>query len=107
MVLVRDATGITSVGDLAGARRRRRQSSSPQSRLIPLAHLEAAGIDPAATQVRRFDVMVGKHGDHVGSERDAVLALTRGEVDAACIIGRVDLLAFTRRASSPPVPSTS
>ncbi len=30
--------------------------------------------------------MVGKHGDHVGGERDAVKALVAGEVDAACVI---------------------
>ena len=36
--------------------------------------------------MRRFDVMVGKHGDHVGGERDAVQALVAGEVDAACVI---------------------
>ena len=36
--------------------------------------------------MRRFDVMVGKHGDHVGGERDAVGALVAGGADAACVI---------------------
>lgn len=36
--------------------------------------------------MRRFDVLVGKHGDHVGGERDAARALLQGEVDAACMI---------------------
>lgn len=30
--------------------------------------------------------MTGKHGDHVGGERDAVKALIAGEADAACVI---------------------
>ena len=56
-------------------------------RCCPLAHLAEAGLDPgAAFAVRRFDVMVGKHGDHVGGERDAVRALVAGEADAACVI---------------------
>ena len=46
---------------------------------------------PASTRgpsfaVQRFDVMVGKHGDHVGGERDAVKALLAGDADAACVI---------------------
>ena len=49
---------------------------SPQATLLPLAHLAGAGLDPGSDfAVRRFDVMVGKHGDHVGGERDAVPAL--------------------------------
>jgi len=31
-------------------------------------------------------VLVGKHGDHVGGERDAARALMQGEVDACCMI---------------------
>ena len=53
---------------------------SPQATLLPLAHLAGAGLDPGASfDVRRFDVMVGKHGDHVGGERDAVKALLAGD----------------------------
>ncbi|MGI9031705.1 MAG: phosphate/phosphite/phosphonate ABC transporter substrate-binding protein [Ilumatobacteraceae bacterium] len=46
-----------------------------------------AGLDPGTSfTVRRFDVMVTKHGDHVGGERDAVAALVAGDADAACVI---------------------
>ena len=45
--------------------------------------------------------MVGKHGDHVGGEREAVKALVRGEVDAACIIDG-NQLAFAREGTIPP-----
>ena len=47
-----------------------------------------------------FDVLVGKHGDHIGGERDAVRALVRGEADAACIID-ANHLAFAREGTHP------
>ncbi len=59
-------------------------SDSPQATLIPLGRLRRDGLDPAADlTVRRFDVLVGKHGDHVGGERDAFECVRRGEA-AAC-----------------------
>jgi phosphonate transport system substrate-binding protein len=61
---------------------------SPQATLLPLAHFRAAGLEPERDfRVRRFDVGVGLHGDHVGGEREAALALANGLVDAACMIG--------------------
>jgi phosphonate transport system substrate-binding protein len=36
--------------------------------------------------VRRFDVLVGKHGDHVGSELQAFQCLGRGEADASAVL---------------------
>lgn len=60
---------------------------SPQATLIPFDHLRKsamlAGRDYAA---RRFDVLGGKHGDHIGGERDAALALMAGEIGAAWMI---------------------
>ena len=47
-----------------------------------------------------FDVLVGKHGDHIGGERDAVRALLRGEADAACMID-ANHLAFAREGTLP------
>jgi ABC-type phosphate/phosphonate transport system substrate-binding protein len=70
-------------------------SDSPQATLIPLAHLGARDLE-----VQRFEVAPGKHGDHVGGERDAVKALLRGEVDAACMIDG-NLLAFSREGTIP------
>lgn len=54
---------------------------SPQATLLPLALLGDVPVD-----IRRFDVGVGLHGDHVGGERDAARALAAGEVDAACMV---------------------
>jgi phosphonate transport system substrate-binding protein len=60
---------------------------SPQATLLPLAALSAYGLSPDRDfTVRVFDVLGGKHGDHVGGERDAALALAAGEVDAACLL---------------------
>ncbi len=46
-------------------------------------------------------VLRGKHGDHIGGERDAVRALLRGECDAACLIDGNHLL-FLQEGSFPP-----
>jgi hypothetical protein len=48
-----------------------------------------------------FDVLLGKHGDHIGGEREAVQALLRGEVDAACLID-ANYLGFTQEGILPP-----
>jgi phosphonate transport system substrate-binding protein len=36
--------------------------------------------------VVRFDVLPGKHGDHVGGELDALRSLQRGDVDACAML---------------------
>ena len=51
-------------------------------------------------EVRVFDALVGKHGDHIGGERDAVRALLRGDADAACILD-ANHLAFAREGTMP------
>ena len=71
---------------------------SPQATLIPLLALADAG---ARVEVVHHDVLVGKHGDHVGGERDAVKALLAGKVDAACVIDG-NRLAFAREGLFAP-----
>lgn len=101
VVLVRPDASFADVTALAGGVVAVGAIDSPQSRLIPLAHLAGAGLAPGSYEVHRFDVMVGKHGDHVGGERDAVVALLAGEVDAACIIG-ANQLAFAQEGLFAP-----
>jgi phosphonate transport system substrate-binding protein len=60
--------------------------------------LRGSGV--ADLRVRRFDVGVGLHGDHVGGERDAARALVAGEVDAACMIDANHLL-FGKEGTLP------
>ena len=87
VVVVRTDSGIAGVADLAGKVVATGAIDSPQSTLIPLSYLRAAGLEPGRdVDVRRFDVGVGLHGDHIGGERDAARALVTGEVDAACMI---------------------
>jgi phosphonate transport system substrate-binding protein len=91
---VHEVTALTGLTVGVGA------IDSPQSRLLPLAHLAAMGLPPGSFTVTRFDVMVGKHGDHVGGEREAIEALLACRVDAACIIG-ANLLAFGQEGLIP------
>jgi ABC-type phosphate/phosphonate transport system substrate-binding protein len=57
---------------------------SPQATLIPLGRLRRDGLAPGTdVTVTRFDVLVGKHGDHVGGEREAFECLRSGKA-AAC-----------------------
>ncbi len=87
VVLVRADSDVVDVAGLEGRRVATGAADSPQATLLPLSHLADAGLDPGgAFDVQRFDVMVGKHGDHVGGERDAVKALLSQSADAACVI---------------------
>jgi ABC-type phosphate/phosphonate transport system substrate-binding protein len=65
-----------------------------------LSHLRSLGVEPGEVAIRRFDVGVGLHGDHVGGEREAARALVAGEVDATCMID-ANLLVFTNEGTLP------
>ncbi|MBE1537584.1 phosphate/phosphite/phosphonate ABC transporter substrate-binding protein [Actinomadura algeriensis] len=89
VIVVRADSPCTSVADLDGAPVAVGAVDSPQATLLPLSYLRAHGAD---VDVRRFDVGVGLHGDHVGGERDAAAALASGEVAAACMVDANHLL---------------
>jgi ABC-type phosphate/phosphonate transport system substrate-binding protein len=102
VILVRADGGIDGIGDLRGKIVAVGARDSPQATLIPLNHLARQGLMPEQDfQVRVFDTLVGKHGDHIGGERDAVRALLRGEADAACILD-ANHLAFAREGMLLP-----
>jgi phosphonate transport system substrate-binding protein len=96
VVLVRAEEPVQAARDLrvvgVGAR------DSPQATLIPLLALADTG---ARCEVVHHDVLVGKHGDHVGGERDAVKALLAGMVDAACVLDG-NRLVFAREGLFAP-----
>jgi len=90
-VLVMRADAADAVGaDLSGLRGMRvgfGAIDSPQARLIPLDHLRQHGLLAGRDfSAQRFDILGGKHGDHIGGERDAALALMNGALDAAWMI---------------------
>jgi ABC-type phosphate/phosphonate transport system substrate-binding protein len=101
VVVVRADSDVRQPADLRGRRVAVGASDSPQATLIPLGHLASVGLRAGADfEVLRHDVLVGKHGDHVGGERDAIKALLEGRADAACIIDG-NHLAFSREGTIP------
>jgi ABC-type phosphate/phosphonate transport system substrate-binding protein len=101
VIVVRADSPVTDVDGLRGRVVATGAIDSPQATLLPLDHLRNAGLTPGTDfEVRRFDVGVGLHGDHIGGERDAAVALVAGDVDAACMIDGNHLL-FTREGTLP------
>lgn len=101
VIVVREGAGLGSLADLRGKRVAVGASDSPQATLIPLVAIAEAGLTPGTDfEVVRHEVLVGKHGDHIGGERDAARALAAGQVDAACVID-ANLLAFSRDGTLP------
>src|SRR5262245_44155012 len=93
IILVRSDSPIRSVGELKNKKVAVGAADSPQATLIPLQLLNEQGLVPNVDfDVLGFDRLIGKHGDHIGGERDAALALMRGEMDAACMIDANHLL---------------
>lgn len=96
VVVVRNDGPIGAVEELSGKVLAVGAIDSPQATLIPLGCLS----DIACT-VRRFDIGVGLHGDHIGGERAAAAALAAGEVDAATMTD-ANHLAFSKEGLLPP-----
>jgi phosphonate transport system substrate-binding protein len=101
VVIVAADADISDTAGLRGATVATGAVDSPQATLLPLDCLRAAGLRPGTDfAVRRFDIGVGLHGDHVGGERDAARALVSGDVDAACILA-ANHLVFAREGTLP------
>ena len=101
IILVRSESAIHAPSDLRQKSVAVGASDSPQATLIPLSYLADQGLAPEKDfRVTAFDVLTGKHGDHIGGERDATRALIRGDADAACILD-ANHLAFTREGTIP------
>lgn len=82
-MLVRAGFGIETPQAIAGKVVAFGAKDSPQATLIPQGYLLRYRLLPDRDYtVKRFDVLVGKHGDHVGGEKDALQALVSGEADA-------------------------
>jgi ABC-type phosphate/phosphonate transport system substrate-binding protein len=72
VVVVRSDGPVRAIGDLRGKVVAVGAVDSPQATLIPLAFLRQQGLTPEVDfRVQRHDLLGGKHGDHIGGERDA------------------------------------
>ena len=86
-LLVRADGPVATLADLRGRVVALGAKDSPQATLLPLHHLRRAGLEPGRDfEPRRHDVLVGKHGDHVGGERDALEELLAGTAHAAAVL---------------------
>ena len=112
-LLVRADADLATLADLRGTTLATGARDSPQATLLPLHLLHTAGLEPERDfRVRRFDVALGKHGDHIGGERHALDSLLRGESAAAAVLdlnwatwsgdGSVPAGALRVLASTPP-----
>lgn len=101
LVVTKVGSGIENLSQLDGRTIAVGAIDSPQANLLPVSLLRKHGLVPGENlTVRRFDVGVGLHGDHIGGERDAARALMAGAVDAACMIDSNHLL-FSREGVLP------
>ena len=86
-IIARKDSGITKVADLRGKNLATGAVDSPQATLLPLHLLQQHGLTPYQdVTVRRFDLLVGKHGDHIGGEQEALRSLQNGESDACAVL---------------------
>ena len=101
VVIARKNGPVASLSDLKGRKVAVGAKDSPQATLIPLFFLAQHGLEPTNDfEVVGFDVLSGKHGDHIGGERDAARSLMRDECDAACMIDSNHLL-FIQEGTLP------
>ena len=102
---------VRSLADLRGRAIAVGALDSPQATLIPLELLREHGIDPHRDlEITRSDLLVGKHGDHVGGELEAFRVLERHDAMACAMLdlnweawtsdGTIDSGAFEVKAST-------
>ena len=92
---------VQNVTDLRGRVVAVGADDSPQATIIPLLHLAEAGLKPGTDfEIQIHNRLRGKHGDHIGGERDAARSLVSGQADAACMIDGNHLL-FSQEGTLP------
>jgi phosphonate transport system substrate-binding protein len=86
-LVVRRDSGIDAPADLRGKTVATGAIDSPQATLLPVHLLHEHGLLPGRDfTLRRFDLMVGKHGDHIGGELEALRSLQRGESHCSAVL---------------------
>ena len=87
VIVTRCDSDIASIADLKGRRVAVAAKDSPQATLLPLELIAQAGLEPGRdVEVMYFNAAMGKHGTHIGNERDAARALMSGNADACCLL---------------------
>ena len=86
-IVAKKSDGMHGVQDLRDKTLAVGATDSPQATLIPLGFLQRYGLEPGRDfEVKGFDVLVGKHGDHVGGELEAFRCLDKGEAHACTML---------------------
>lgn len=101
VIITGTGSGVSTIADLRGRRVAVGATDSPQATLIPLEVIAGSGLQAGRDfEAVPFDLLPGKHGDHIGGEREAVRALLSGAADAACILD-ANYSAFVREGTLP------
>lgn len=102
LIVVRSDSAIAGISDLKGKTVAVGAIDSPQATLIPLSYLRSNGLIPGVDfEVQYNDLLGGKHGDHIGGEREAARALMSARADAACMIDGNHLLFLSEGTFRP------
>lgn len=102
LIVVRADSEIKNVSDLKGKTVAVGAIDSPQATLIPLSYLRSQGLTPGVDfEIQYHDLLGGKHGDHIGGEREAARALIANRADAACMIDGNHLLFVSEGTFQP------
>lgn len=102
LIVVKSDSGIGDISDLRSKSIAVGAIDSPQATLIPLSYLRHHGLIPGIDfEVQYHDLLGGKHGDHIGGEREAARALMAGRADAACMIDGNHLLFLSEGTFKP------
>jgi phosphonate transport system substrate-binding protein len=101
VIVARRNSGITTLADLKGKRIAVGAKDSPQATLIPLELIAQSGLIPYKDfEVIYFNIGEGKHGDHIGGEREAAKALMASNADACCILD-ANRIVFAQEGTLP------
>ncbi|MBI3651629.1 MAG: phosphate/phosphite/phosphonate ABC transporter substrate-binding protein [Acidobacteria bacterium] len=101
VIITRAASRIQTLADLKNKIVAVGALDSPQATMLPLHHLRLNDLTPEVDfAVQYNDLLGGKHGDHIGGEREAARALMNGKADAACIIDANHLF-FVKEGTLP------
>jgi ABC-type phosphate/phosphonate transport system substrate-binding protein len=104
LIVVKSDSEIAEIAGLKGKTVAVGAIDSPQATLIPLSYLRSQGLIPGVDfEVQYHDLLGGKHGDHIGGEREAARALIAGRADAACMIDGNHLLFLSEGTFKPQI----